>query len=336
MDLKLSVLDQSPIHDDKEDKQGLHDTIELAKLCESWGYHRYLLAEHHDTPGYASCAPEVMVGAVASATSKIRVGSGGIMLNHYSSFKVAETFNMLSAIYGDRIDLGIGRASGGSFLATRALYSNNSDYSQKAYDLINYLDDTIPKDSYFHGVNLSPKGEKNIPVYLLGSSDASASLAGYLGAGFILALFIGTHDRNPSIIEDYKKSFNPSKNFKSPKAAITVACIVAESKEKAQEIASTHTYWKVQAFRHSSRDNLQNPKKVKELFKELSHEDQAYYHETMDTMILGTPKECKEQIENLAKDYGVDEVIIVNVTYSFEDRKKSYELLAKEFNMIEN
>jgi luciferase family oxidoreductase group 1 len=335
-DLILSVLDQSPIHDGKEDKEGLFDTIKLAKYCEELGYSRYWLAEHHDTPGYASSTPEIMVGAVANATSKIRVGSGGVMLNHYSSFKVAETFNTLSALHDNRIDLGIGRASGANYLASRALHNaNNDDYSQKAYELMNFLDKKIPKDDFLKGVNLSPKDVDSTPVLLLGSSEGSSELAGYLGAGFVLALFIGTHSRSVKIIENYKKTFRPSLNFKEPKPILAVACICANSKEEAQEIASTHTFWKVQAFRHPKRDPLQSPSNVKKLYKNLSNEDRAYYHETMDSMILGTASECKKEIEKLAKEYGVDEVMIVNVTYSFEQRKKSYELLANEFKLNE-
>lgn len=332
--LKLSVLDQSPIHDAKEAKQGLFDTIKLAIACENLGYYRYWCAEHHDTPGYASSSPEIMVSSVANATKTIRVGSGGVMLNHYSSFKVAETFNTLSALHNNRIDLGIGRASGANFLAARALHNaNNGDYANKANDLINYLDNKVPKNDYFYGVNLSPKDVDSTPVYLLGSSDGSSKLAGKLGAGFCLALFIGTHERPTQIMKYYKNNFVASKNFKEPKAMLAVACICAESKEKAQEIASSHTYWKVQAFRHPKRDGLYSPSDVKKLYEKLSFEDKAYYHETLDSMILGTPKECKEKIEKLAIEYGVDEVMIVNVTYSFEDRIKSYELLSNEFNL---
>ena len=332
--LKLSVLDQSPIHDGKEAKQGLFDTIKLAIACEELGYYRYWCAEHHDTPGYASSSPEIMVSSVANATKNIRVGSGGVMLNHYSAFKVAETFNTLSALHNNRIDLGIGRASGANFLAARVLHNaNNGDYANKANDLINYLDNKVPKNDYFYGVNLSPKDVDSTPVYLLGSSDGSSKLAGRLGAGFCLALFIGTHDRPTQIMNYYKNNFIASKNFKEPKAMLAVACICADSIEKAQEIASSHTYWKVQAFRHPKRDGLHSPDEVKKLYEKLSFEDKAYYHETLDSMILGTPKECKEKIEKLAIEYGVDEVMIVNVTYSFEDRIKSYELLSNEFNL---
>ena len=332
--LNLSVLDQSPIHDDKQPKEGLFDSIKLAKICEDEGYYRYWCAEHHDTPGYASANPEIMVSSIANATSKIRVGSGGVMLNHYSSFKVAETFTTLNALHNNRIDLGIGRASGANFLAARALHnSNNADYTKKAYNLINYLDDKVPSNDYFHGVNLSPKGVDSTPVYLLGSSDGSSVLAGQLGAGFCLALFIGTHFRPTQIMENYRRNFVPSKNFPKAKAMIAVACICAPTKEEAIEIASTHTYWKVQAFRHPTRDGFQSPQNVKKLYEKLSFEDKEYYHETLNSMILGTPAQCKEQIEKLAYEYDVDEVMIVNVTYSFEDRKNSYELLAREFSL---
>ena len=275
-----------------------------------------------------------MVSSIANATSKIRVGSGGVMLNHYSSFKVAETFTTLNALHNNRIDLGIGRASGANFLAARALHnSNNADYTKKAYNLINYLDDKVPSNDYFHGVNLSPKGVDSTPVYLLGSSDGSSVLAGQLGAGFCLALFIGTHFRPTQIMENYRRNFVPSKNFPKAKAMIAVACICAPTKEEAIEIASTHTYWKVQAFRHPTRDGFQSPQNVKKLYEKLSFEDKEYYHETLNSMILGTPAQCKEQIEKLAYEYDVDEVMIVNVTYSFEDRKNSYELLAREFSL---
>lgn len=333
-ELKLSVLDQSPIHDSKSPKEGLFDTIKLAKLCDELGYHRYWLAEHHNTPGYASSNPEVMVNSVANATKNIRVGSGGIMLNHYNPFKVAETFNALEALHENRIDLGIGRASGANYLTSQALHDNSGDsYSQKAYELIGYLNQNLSLGHPFHDVTLTPENIKAPLVYLLGSSEGSSRLAGELGAGFVLALFIGTHHRSTDIIKEYKKSFKARNALKKPKAILAVACIVADSKDEAEYIASTHTYWKLQAFTKPNRDPLLSPKELEPIIKNLNSIDKSYYEETMDTMILGTPKECKEQIEFLAKTFEVDEVMIVNVTYSFAHRKRSYELLAKEFNL---
>lgn len=327
-------MDQSPVHDGKEEKQGLLDTIELAKMCDTIGYHRYFLAEHHNSPGYASSCPEIMVSSIASHTENMRIGSGGVMLNHYSAFKVAETFNMLCALYPGRIDLGIGRASGANYMTARALHRDNAqEYPQKAYEMIGYLNQSLPPEHDFHDVSLTPADVPAPPVYFLGSSEGSSQLAGVLGGGFILALFIGNHFRSPNIIKEYKNAFNPTNALKEPKAIIAVACIVADTKEEAEYIASTHIYWKVQAFRHPTRDSFQSPKKVKELYEQLSKDDKRYYRKTLDSMILGTAKECKVKIENLAKEYGVDEIMIVNVTYSFEDRKKSYELLAKEFSL---
>jgi len=332
--LKLSVLDQSPIHDGKEDRFGLLDTIELAKMCDELGYHRYWLAEHHNSPGYASSCPEIMVNSVATVTKNMRIGSGGVMLNHYNSFKVAETFNMLEALHVDRIDVGIGRASGANFMTSRALMGDRSiDYSQKAYELIGYLNQSLEKEHPFFDVELTPSKVKSPPVFLLGSSEGSSNLAGALGAGFILALFIGTHERNPRIIDEYKKSFIPSNVLKKPKPIIAIACIIASSKKEAQFIASTHTYWKLQAFTRHERDPLMSPESLVEVIDNLSYEDKRYYKETMNSMVLGTAKECKDEIEELAKFYDVHEVMVVNVTYNFEQRKKSYELLAKEFKL---
>ncbi|MDX1808332.1 MAG: LLM class flavin-dependent oxidoreductase [Sulfurospirillaceae bacterium] len=333
--LKLSVLDQSPIHDGKEDRFGLLDTIELAKICDTLGYHRYWLAEHHNTNGYASCAPEVMINSVATATKNMRVGSGGVMLNHYSPFKVAETFNMLEALHTGRIDVGIGRAPGSDFLTSRALQGNREvDYSQKAYELIGYLNQNLDKRHPYFDVALSPANIKAPPVYLLGSSEGSSKLAGILGAGFVLALFIGNHERSPAIIKEYKSAFVPSLAFSKPKVIIAVACIVADSKEEAEFIASSHVYWKLQAFTKYQRGAFKSPQELVKIIEDLSPEDKKYYDETMNHMILGNAKECREKIEKLAASYDVDEVMIVNVTYSFKDRVKSYELLAKEFELI--
>jgi luciferase family oxidoreductase group 1 len=332
--LKLSVLDQSPIHDGKDDRFGLLDTIELAKVCDTLGYHRYWLAEHHNTKGYASSTPEVMINSVATVTKNMRVGSGGVMLNHYSSFKVAETFNMLEALHAGRIDVGIGRAPGTDFITSRALQGNREiDYSQKAYELIGYLNQNLDKNHPYFDVTLTPSNIPAPPVYLLGSSAGSSGLAGALGAGFVLALFIGTNERSPQIINEYKTSFVPSNVLSQPKVIIAVACIVADSKEEAEFIASSHVYWKLQAVTNYERSALKSPQELVKVIENLSAQEKRYYDETMENMITGTAQECKREIEKLATLYDADEVMIVNVTYSFEDRKKSYELLAKEFDL---
>ena len=337
-ELKLSVLDQSPIHDDKAESSGLFNTIELAQHCDQLGYHRYWVAEHHDTPGYASPCPEMMVSNVAHATKRIRVGSGGVMLPHYSAFKVAETFKMLEAFHPGRIDLGIGRAPGGNPLLSGAISAPRQTipaeyYPSQTQDLIGYLNNNLPHDHPYSQATVMPSDVNATPVWMLGTSDGSAEMAGHLGAGFVLALFIGTHDRPPAIIQQYRQAFKSGGSLDTPKTIIAVASICAGSKEEAEFLASSHTYWKVQAFRHGRRDALFSPAVVMDKKKQLSLSDQAYYEETLATMVTGNAPECQEQLEKIAVSYGVDELMIVNVTHAFKPRVESYGLLAKQFNL---
>ncbi len=332
--LRVSVLDQSPIHDGKGESSGLYDTLELAKLCDKQGYHRYWCAEHHDTPGYASPAPEIMVAHVADVTERIRVGSGGVMLTHYSPFKVAETFRMLEALHPGRIDLGIGRAPGGNPLSHAALAEpreviSHEYYPQQSADLIGWLNNSLPAEHPFSSVKAQPADVGAPEVWMLGSSGGSSQLAGQLGAGFALALFIGTHQRSSEIIDSYRRAFQATTRNQKAQAMIAVAAITGENREHAEFIAASHVYWKVQAFRHGRRDPLFPSQQALDLKKKLSLSDQAYFDETMQSYVLGTAIDCKEEIEALAKTFAVDEVMIVNVTYSFSERKRSYEELAR-------
>ena len=339
--LKLSVLDQSPVHDNQPESSGLFSTIELAKACDEAGYHRYWVAEHHDTPGYASPCPEMMVSNVAHATKRIRVGSGGVMLPHYSSFKVAETFKMLEAFHPGRIDLGIGRAPGGNPISSSAISAPRQTipseyYPSQTQDLISYLKNDLPSDHPYNRTTIVPSDVGATPVWMLGSSDGSAEIAGVLGAGFVLALFIGTHDRPPEIIQRYKDAFKSGGSLEKPEAIIAVAGICADSKEEAEYIASSHTYWKVQAFRHGARDALFTPEEVMDKKKQLSLSDQAYYDETLATMVTGTPQQCQSRLEQIAELYKVNELMIVNVTHAFKPRVESYKMLAHQFGLQNN
>ncbi|MEO1888631.1 MAG: LLM class flavin-dependent oxidoreductase [Cycloclasticus sp.] len=336
--LKLSVLDQSPVHDNQPESHGLFTTVELAKACDEAGYHRYWVAEHHDTPGYASPCPEMMVSNVAHATKRIRVGSGGVMLPHYAAFKVAETFKMLEAFHPGRIDVGVGRAPGGNPVSSGAISAPRQTippeyYPNQTQDLIGYLKNDLPSDHPFSKATVVPSDVAAPPVWMLGSSDGSAEMAGVLGAGFVLALFIGTHDRPPEIIQRYRDAFQTGGSLEKPEAIIAVASICADSKEEAEFIAASHTYWKVQAFRHGTRDALFPPEVVMDKKKQLSLSDQAYYDETLATMVTGTPAQCQSRLEQIADLYKVDELMIVNVTHSFAPRIESYKKLAAQFSL---
>ena len=338
MNLKLSVVDQSPIHDGGPPSKGPKDTLALAKACEQWGYYRYWLAEHHNTPGYASPCPEIMTAEVANKTSRMRVGSGGVLLPHYSPFKVAETFRMLETLHSGRIDLGLGRAPGADEKATWALAAPRNPidprlYPQQVADLMGYLQGNLPDDHPFAGVSAMPLDGGVPQTWLLGSSGGSAEVAGSLGASYALALFIGVQERSPQIIKAYQQAFRPSPSLSQPRWLIAVSAICADSNQEAKYLASTRSMWLFQALSLGRIIPLPTPEEAEALYKKLSDGQKAAYERVLANNIAGTPEKCREEIEKLAKDYEADEVMVVTVTHSFKARLRSYELLAKAFDL---
>lgn len=336
--LKLSITDQSPIHNPDHPSQAPRDTLRLAQACDRLGYNRYWIAEHHSTPGYASPCPEIVIAHVAQNTKRIRVGSGGVMMTHYSPFKLAETFRMLEVFNPGRIDLGLGRAPGGDQLATMALsYPRNAidskHYPHQVHELMNHLYGTVPDDHPFSNLMTVPTDGGSPEIWLLGSGDGSAQIAGQLGAGFALALFIGTHDRPHYIMDMYRNSFQPSAGLKEPHALIAVCCVCAETKEEALKVASVRTMWIFKGMYQGQVMDLPSHEKVKALYAALGPSEREQYQKILDQTVTGTPEECKAKLEKLAKQYQVDEISLVTVTYTYEERLRSYELLAQAFEL---
>ena len=336
--LRIGVVDQAPIHDGKPPAQGPIDSLNLAKACESFGYSRYWIAEHHSTPGYSSPCPEILIGQIAAETRRIRVGSGGVMLTHYSPFKVAETFRMLHTFHPGRIDLGVGRAPGGDQGATMALSFPRQPvdpqaYPRQVYDMIGHLHNDLPEGHPFREVRTVPEGPEAPEVWMLGSSGGSAEVAGQLGSGFVLALFIGTHDRSPDILETYRKAFQPSPAWREPHAMVAVAAICAETEAEALRIAHTRSVWIHKALDQGVIVPLPSPDEALDQIAQMSDAQRTRYQKVLDNTVIGTPQQCREQIEQIAADYAVDEVLAVAVTYHYQDRLNSYRLLAEAFEL---
>src|SRR5579862_3338464 len=235
--MRLSVLDQSPIPEGSTGADALHNTLDLAMLADELGYHRYWVAEHHGGPMLASASPEVLIGPIASATQHIRVGSGGVMLPHYSPFKVAETFTILAALHAGRIDLGIGRASGTDPLTTFALQRDRrqaapDDFPQQLAELLAYFDDSLPADHPFHRLAAILPGRPELPVpWLLGSSPQSAIWAAQLGLPYAFADFINAE--GSEIAKLYRERFEPSRDLKASRTAVAVWALAAPTDEEA-------------------------------------------------------------------------------------------------------
>src|SRR3954468_23359573 len=243
MDLRLSVLDQSPIPEGSTASDALHNTLDLARLADELGYTRYWVAEHHGTPGLASAAPEVLIGPVAAATERIRVGSGGIMLPHYSPFKVAETFSALSGLYPGRIDLGLGRAPGTDGLTMYALQRDRreaapDDSPQQLSELLGYLNGDLPAKHPFARLASTLPGLPERPEpWLLGSSPQSAIWAAELGLPYSFADFI--NPGGAEIARSYQEAFADGVREPRPHTLVAVWAICAETEEEAQRLAAS-------------------------------------------------------------------------------------------------
>jgi luciferase family oxidoreductase group 1 len=332
--LTLSVLDQSPVRQGVTPRDALMETIELARHCEALGYRRYWLAEHHATPALAGSAPEIMIARVAAETSHIRVGSGGVMLSHYSSLKVAEQFRMLETLYPGRIDLGIGRAPGSDQLTAAALAHGPGalgieHFPNQIADLIGYFEHTIPGDHPFSRIQLMPDGETLPEIWILGSSDQSAIFAAYFGRAFSFAHFI-TDEGGLQIMAAHKAQFRPSSALGAPQASIGVFVICAESEKRAQYLAASRD---LSRLRQRQGILLPFPPPEEALAYPYTDIERRVVEHHRHRQIVGTPEQVKAELEALAASYGVDEVVVLTITHDYQARKHSYALLAEAFGL---
>jgi luciferase family oxidoreductase group 1 len=330
----LSVLDQSPIAEGSTGAQALHDTIDLARLADRLGYHRYWVAEHHGGPMLAGPSPEVLIGPIASATESIRVGSGGVMLPHYSPLKVAESFTILAALYPGRIDLGIGRAAGTDPMTTFALQRDRrqaapDDFPQQLAELLAYLEDDLPADHPFRQLAGTLPGLPELPTpWLLGSSEQSAIWAGELGLPYAFADFINS--AGGPLAGVYRERFQAVRALQAQRTAVAAWILCAPTDDEAEFLASS-SKMAMTMLRRGRLITVPPPERaVKFLQAEgIPLQSRSGGRRT----IVGTPEKVRAGIEELAAEYLADEVIAVTITYDHGARRRSYELLADAFGL---
>jgi len=331
MTIKLSILDQSPISEGSNAMESLKQTAILAQKAEEWGYTRFWVSEHHDATTLAGSSPEILISHLASVTSTIRVGTGGVMLPHYSAYKVAENFKLLEALFPGRIDAGIGRAPGGMPRATYALhngeYRDVLKFPEQVDDLLMYLNDAIPTNHAYYGLKATPITEEAPPVWMLGSSQSSAFLAAEKGLPYMFAQFING-EGGPSYANHYQKRFQPSAFLQKAEQAVAVFFACAETEEEAERIISSLDLSMVMLEQGMPSKGTPSPEKA--LAYPYSHYEQQRVIENRKRMIIGTPKKVRKEIEKIAEEYNADEVMLVMIAYEFQDKLKSYELIANE------
>ena len=328
--MRFSVLDQSPIPEGSTGADALRNTLDLAQLADDLGYHRYWVAEHHGGPMLASASPEALIGPIASATERIRVGSGGVMLPHYSPFKVAETFTVLAALFPDRVDLGIGRAAGTDPLTTFALQRDRreagpDDFPQQLAELLAYLDDNLPVDHPFARLAGMLPGRPELPVpWMLGSSPQSAIWAAQLGLPYAFADFISPG--GGEIAAEYRRRFSPERELAAPLTAVACWVLCAESDEEASRLASS-SKMTLTLLRRGQLIPVPTPERALEF---LAAEGKPVNGPLPGRRgVVGSPDTVRNGLERIAADYGADEVIVVTITHDHGARRHSYELLAE-------
>lgn len=324
----LSLLDLVPVPSGTTAAEAMGRSVELARLAERLGFVRHWFAEHHGMAAIASSSPEILIEHIATATSTIRVGSGGIMLPNHAPLRIAEAFKTLEALHPGRIDLGIGRAPGTDPATSRALRPFDAEqFPEQLVELSAVANGSFPEGHPFRSVKAVPIDVPLPPIWLLGSSGASARLAGRAGMGYGFASHFSPAPPEPAM-RAYRESFSPSAQFPKPHAILAVAAICAETAERARYLSATMDLSWVRLRRG---EFLPLPSPEEALAYPFTAEDRAVIEGYRQLTFVGTPDEVRARIEALVKATDADEVMISTMVHDHAARLRSYELLAQAF-----
>lgn len=330
--LKINILDQSPIAAGSTAGQALRNSIDLAMLADDLGYHRYWVAEHHATLALACGSPEVLIGPIAQATRNIRVGSGGIMLPHYSPVKVAESFSMLSALYPNRIDLGLGRAAGTSPNIALALQRDRrnsppDDFVEQMDELLTLLENRWPETGQFPSLAASRMRFDAPEPWLLGSSQESFVWAAQFGLPYCFADFISPHRQ--AITHHYKLRFQPCERLEKPRVGVAVWAICADTDAEASRLALPFKMMMLMLYAGQSIP-VPDPETA---YAYLADQGPVDVQPVGRRVVVGTPENVAAELTLIGEQYKADELFVVNVMHDHAARRRSYELLAQAFNL---
>ena len=329
----LSVLDLSPVPAGSTGAQALRNSLDLAQLADRLGFTRYWVAEHHNMPAIASSAPEIMIGQIAAITRRIRVGSGGVMLPNHAPLMVAERFKVLEALFPGRIDLGLGRAPGTDPATSYALrrrqgISEEDDFLDRFNELMLLENRGFPAGHPFHKVRAMPADVALPPIYLLGSSDYSAQLAGQIGAAFAFAHHFATFDAAEAM-RLYRDNFKPSASHDKPYAILGTHVVCADTDEQAERLAATVD---LNIVRRAKGEYLPLASPEDAAAYEYTGVDRARIAQNRARMSVGSPATVKAKLAPLIEATQADELMVTTMIFSHEARKHSYELLAQAFS----
>jgi luciferase family oxidoreductase group 1 len=333
--MRVSVLDQSPVKSNATPAESIRESLDLAKACESFGYHRYWLSEHHNSPALAGSSPEILIAAIAATTSRIRVGAAGIMLPHYSAYKVSEQFRTLEAIAPGRIDLGLGRAPGSDGHTAMALNPNAArgvdNFPAQVRDVWAWTAGAeLPPDHPFRTLIANPEGATAPELWILGSSNYGAELAAWFGLPYCFAWFFSDGEGGAEAIATYRKHFRPSSVLAEPHCAIVVWALAAPTSKEAE-------YWYrprgLFSLMRSRGHFIPLPTPEEVAATNLTPADLDRLAEFRKRAFVGTGPEVATRLQQLAQTLHIDELVITTGTSNVEARVNSYRLLAEAFGL---
>lgn len=326
MGFRLSILDQSPIADGKSGYEALQQTVALAEKAEEWGYHRFWVSEHHDTKLLAGVSPEVLVSHLLARTERIRVGSGGVMLQHYSAYKVAENFQLLASLAPNRVDLGVGKAPGGLPLSTKALQFGRGagmvDFAEQLTLLKQFVDDSVPADHVLAGVHVDPEPPTKPDIFLLGASAASAELAGKLGVNFCFAKFITSDE---TVLREAVTAFR--RDNRDGEFIIAIPVLAADTESEAQRLAGEQKVVRVTLATGVSV-TVQTVAQAEEFARQAGETDFTI-EEREANIIAGTQQQVKAELVRLRATFDVDEFVIHTPIARQDARFRSVQLISE-------
>jgi luciferase family oxidoreductase group 1 len=332
--MKWSVLDQSPTSAGSPQDQAIRESLALAQLCDELGYERFWVSEHHNSGSVVGTAPEILMAAVAATTRRIRVGSAGIMLPHYSALKVAEQFRVLEAIAPGRIDLGVGRAPGSDGLTARALnpYSNAAeDFPRQVQELQHWVSGTpLPPGHPHRNIAALPTSSSSPQLWILGSSGYGAQLAAHFGLPYAFAYFFNDGVGVDEVLALYRTNYRPSERYPHPNATICVWALAADTEREAQRQATSREYWRA-GFEKGLRMPLVSPEVAQAHL--YSAAEQAMIATMREKAFVGDPRQVADRLIALGRRLKLEEIVINAWTFDPAVRQHSYALLAKAFGL---
>jgi luciferase family oxidoreductase group 1 len=330
--IPLSVLDLAPVSAGATAAQALRNSLDLARLADGLGYTRYWVAEHHNLPSIASSAPEIMIGQIAAVTKNMRIGSGGVMLPNHAPLMVAERFKVLEALFPGRIDLGLGRAPGTDpatsyMLRRRQGINEEDDFLERFQELMLLETRGFPEGHPFHKVWAMPADVTLPPIYLLGSSDYSAQLAGQIGAAFSFAHHFATFDAVEAM-KLYRDNFRPSAAHKEPYAILATHVVCADTDAEAERLATTV---ELNFVRRAKGEYLPLASPEDAAKYDYTPVDKARIAQNRSRLTVGSPATVSARLAPLMAATQANELMVTTMVFDHAARKHSYELLAQAF-----